>query len=166
MIDHPKARPGRHVMTLPTRVRPVRKNDHGTGRSHKLNNNPLIPSSMTSDLASEFQLQFFKDNGFIRKVCPKCGRAYWSQGDGPPAGSRLVRNILSSAGPRCRDQSNVHEMREAYLSFFEENGHGRVRRYPIVARWRDDVFFTQASNSMIFSLGCSIRWSDLFPSIR
>ena len=24
-------------------------------------------------------------------------------------------------------------------------GHGRVSRYPIVARWRDDVFFTQAS---------------------
>ena len=40
---------------------------------------------------------------------------------------------------------DVHEMREAYLSFFEAQGHGRVRRYPIVARWRDDVFFTQAS---------------------
>ena len=36
-------------------------------------------------------------------------------------------------------------MREEYLSFFEERGHGRVRRYPIVARWRNDVFFTQAS---------------------
>ena len=40
---------------------------------------------------------------------------------------------------------SLHETREAYLSFMEQNGHGRVKRYPIVARWRDDVFFTQAS---------------------
>jgi alanyl-tRNA synthetase len=37
------------------------------------------------------------------------------------------------------------EMRETYLSFFERHGHTRLRRYPTVARWRNDVFFTQAS---------------------
>jgi alanyl-tRNA synthetase len=36
-------------------------------------------------------------------------------------------------------------MRSTYLSFFEKYGHTRINRYPIVARWRDDVFFTQAS---------------------
>ncbi len=121
------------------------KNDRVTGRSHKLNNNPLIPSSMTSDLASEFQLQFFKDNGFIRKVCPKCGRAYWSQGDWPTCGEPPCEEYSFIGRSPMSRPMNVHEMREAYLSFFEENGHGRVRRYPIVARWRDDVFFTQAS---------------------
>jgi alanyl-tRNA synthetase len=36
-------------------------------------------------------------------------------------------------------------MREEFLSFLEKEGHKRVGRYPIVARWRDDVFYTQAS---------------------
>jgi alanyl-tRNA synthetase len=36
-------------------------------------------------------------------------------------------------------------MRESFLSFLEKEGHTRVARYPITARWRDDVFFTQAS---------------------
>jgi alanyl-tRNA synthetase len=36
-------------------------------------------------------------------------------------------------------------MREAYLSFFEKNGHTRVERYPVVARWRDDIYLTIAS---------------------
>ncbi len=36
-------------------------------------------------------------------------------------------------------------MRETFLSFFERRGHTRLRRYPTVARWRNDVFFTQAS---------------------
>ncbi len=36
-------------------------------------------------------------------------------------------------------------MRETFLSYFEHRGHTRLRRYPTVARWRNDVFFTQAS---------------------
>lgn len=44
-----------------------------------------------------------------------------------------------------RKSLNLHETRETYLKFFEENGHKIIGRYPIVARWRDDVFFTQAS---------------------
>ena len=36
-------------------------------------------------------------------------------------------------------------MREYYLSFFEERGHTRINRYPVVARWRDDLYLTIAS---------------------
>lgn len=36
-------------------------------------------------------------------------------------------------------------MREYYLSFFEERGHTRIERYPVVARWRDDIYLTIAS---------------------
>ena len=96
-------------------------------------------------MSSEFDLAFFHDNGFHRQVCPKCGRAFWSQGIHPSCGeSPCEEYSFINNSPIKRPYSN-HEMREEYLSFFEENGHGRVRRYPIVARWRDDVFFTQAS---------------------
>jgi alanyl-tRNA synthetase len=36
-------------------------------------------------------------------------------------------------------------MREAFLSFFEKRGHGRIKPYPVVSRWRDDLYFTSAS---------------------
>lgn len=36
-------------------------------------------------------------------------------------------------------------MREFYLKFFEERGHARIERYPVVARWRDDIYLTIAS---------------------
>ncbi|MGC9308773.1 MAG: alanine--tRNA ligase, partial [Thermoplasmatota archaeon] len=39
----------------------------------------------------------------------------------------------------------LSEMREAFLSFFEENNHTRLERYPVVARWRNDVYLTIAS---------------------
>jgi len=36
-------------------------------------------------------------------------------------------------------------MREAFLSFFEKHGHARIKPYPVVARWRDDIYLTHAS---------------------
>jgi len=36
-------------------------------------------------------------------------------------------------------------MREAFLSFFEKHEHTRIKPYPVVARWRDDLYFTNAS---------------------
>jgi alanyl-tRNA synthetase len=36
-------------------------------------------------------------------------------------------------------------MREAFLSFFEKHGHTRIKPYPVVARWRDDIYLTHAS---------------------
>lgn len=36
-------------------------------------------------------------------------------------------------------------MREAFLSFFEANGHTRIKPYPVIARWREDLFVTIAS---------------------
>jgi alanyl-tRNA synthetase len=36
-------------------------------------------------------------------------------------------------------------MREYYLNFFEERGHTRLERYPVIARWRDDIYLTIAS---------------------
>jgi alanyl-tRNA synthetase len=36
-------------------------------------------------------------------------------------------------------------MREAFLSFFEKHGHKRIKPYPVVARWRSDIYLTHAS---------------------
>ncbi|MFB0567268.1 MAG: alanine--tRNA ligase, partial [Candidatus Bathyarchaeia archaeon] len=40
---------------------------------------------------------------------------------------------------------SLREMREAFLSFFEKHGHERINPYPVVARWRDDLYLTSAS---------------------
>ncbi len=94
---------------------------------------------------SEFDLRFFTDNRFQRRICPKCGRAFWTLGDWETCGEPPCEEYTFIGRSPMKKPMDVHEMREAYLSFFEQEGHGRVRRYPIVARWRDDVFFTQAS---------------------
>lgn len=96
--------------------------------------------------SKEYELEYFKTNKFLRKKCPSCGRYFWTQDTNkkicgePPCGE------YTFIGNSPMNKSmNLHEMRNFYLKFFEENGHTIVNRYPITARWRDDVFFTQAS---------------------
>ncbi len=40
---------------------------------------------------------------------------------------------------------NIPEMRTRFLDFFAANGHTKIKPYPIVARWRDDVYLVGAS---------------------
>jgi alanyl-tRNA synthetase len=94
----------------------------------------------------EESIDYFVENGYERKRCEKCGRAFWT----------IDSKRKTCGEPPCDPYSfignspinrryTLEEMREEFLSFFEERGHFRVRRYPIVARWRDDVYLVNAS---------------------
>ncbi|KAA0000223.1 MAG: alanine--tRNA ligase [Thermoplasmata archaeon] len=100
---------------------------------------------MHPELQKLLNLQFFKEEGFIRKKCEKCGAYFWTKnekqklcGDAPCVDYTFIGNPVGK-------KMDLHEMREAFLSFFERYGHTRLRRYPVVARWRDDIYLTIAS---------------------
>jgi len=97
----------------------------------------------------EYSLQFFKEEGFIRKRCPKCGKYFWTLnaeqetcGEATSDGCSFYTFI---GKPPTRRSYDLRQMRETFLSFFEKNGHTRVKPYPVVARWRDDIYLTHAS---------------------
>jgi alanyl-tRNA synthetase len=99
--------------------------------------------------AEEYALPFFKEKSYIRKLCPKCGTYYWTLnpeqetcGEARPEGCANYTFIGNS--PTKRSYS-FREMRETFLSFFERRGHTRIKPYPVVARWRDDIYLTHAS---------------------
>lgn len=93
----------------------------------------------------DYELEFFKTNGFQRKQCKTCGKFFWTLGEGDSCGEAPCVEYSFIGRPLFKEKLSLHEMRESFLSFLEREGHTRVARYPITARWRDDVFFTQAS---------------------
>jgi len=97
----------------------------------------------------EYSLPFFKETGFVRKLCPKCGQYFWTQNpDQETCGEARPEGCASYAfinNPPTRKSYTLREMREAFLSFFEKQGHARINPYPVVARWRDDIYLTHAS---------------------
>lgn len=93
----------------------------------------------------DYELEFFKNNGFSRQQCKSCGKFFWTLGQSDTCGEAPCVEYTFIGKPLFKEKLTVHEMRESFLSFLEKNGHARIARYPITARWRDDVFFTQAS---------------------
>ncbi|HLE53737.1 MAG TPA: alanine--tRNA ligase [Thermoplasmata archaeon] len=94
---------------------------------------------------SEYEVELFRAQGFTRQTCAKCGKAFWSLGAHETCGEAPCQEYDFIGASPFKKRLTYRAMREDFLSFLEQNGHARVKRYPIVARWRDDVFFTQAS---------------------
>ncbi len=96
-------------------------------------------------LEEEYQLEYFKTQGLTRKVCKKCGSAFWTRDKSREICGDAPCEPYSFIGKPVFRAHTLDSMREAYLSFFENHGHTRVGRYPVVARWRDDIYLTIAS---------------------
>lgn len=94
---------------------------------------------------SDYEVELFRTLGFTRQTCAKCGSAFWSLGNHETCGEAPCQEYDFIGASPFKKKLTYRAMREDFLSFLEQNGHARIKRYPIVARWRDDVFFTQAS---------------------
>ena len=97
----------------------------------------------------EYHVPFFNEEGFVRKLCSKCHQYYWTLdpnmetcGEATPQGCAMLTFINNPPTTRAY---TMREMRETFLSFFEKRGHKRMKPYPVVARWRDDLYLTSAS---------------------
>ncbi|WP_424002056.1 alanine--tRNA ligase [Haloarcula salina] len=99
-----------------------------------------------SDLDEAYQLDYFDEAGFRRQECHSCGAKFWSRTDQDTCGEPPCAEYDFIDNPGFDEAYSLTEMREAFLSFFEERDHERIEPYPVAAnRWRDDVLLTQAS---------------------
>jgi alanyl-tRNA synthetase len=96
-------------------------------------------------LEEEYQLEYFKTQGFSRKICKSCGSAFWTRDSSREICGDAPCEPYNFIGTPIFRPHTLDSMREAYLSFFEKHGHTRIERYPVVARWRDDIYLTIAS---------------------
>ncbi len=103
-------------------------------------------------LKKECDLQFFHNNGYIRKKCKTCGKYFWTLnkdeelcGDQPCTDFNFIKN------PVTKKKFSLADVRNSFLKFFEKNNHSRVfypetgDRCPVIARWRSDIYLTIAS---------------------
>ena len=97
----------------------------------------------------DYAVPFFKEAGFYRKLCPRCGEYFWTQDASMETCGEASSDecgYYTFIGNRAiKKPHSLPEMREAFLSFFEKNGHTRIKPYPVVARWRSDIYLTHAS---------------------
>jgi len=97
----------------------------------------------------EYQLPFFKEQGFTRKRCPTCGEHFWTQnpkqencGESTSDGCTCYTFLKNPPTKTCY---SLPQIRETFLNYFQKHGHKRIKPYPVVARWRSDIYLTHAS---------------------
>lgn len=107
---------------------------------------------MNEFLQKELNLQYFHDNNYVRKQCTSCGSYYWTlDKDSTLCGDQPCVPFTFIGDPMGKKPLSLGDVREGFLRFFEAHGHSRLHypiyneRYPVVARWRSDIYLTIAS---------------------
>ncbi|MEO3992943.1 MAG: alanine--tRNA ligase [Desulfurococcaceae archaeon TW002] len=92
-----------------------------------------------------YRVKMFEKENYVRLKCSVCGADFWSRvyrsncNDAPCADYTFF-DLRIGSGPLT-----VREVRDKFLDFFERLGHEVIKPYPVVARWRDDLYLTIAS---------------------
>ncbi|MGA2665009.1 MAG: alanine--tRNA ligase-related protein, partial [Nitrososphaerales archaeon] len=110
------------------------------------NDKALLQEKFSKDYDKYYLVDLFKRKGFVRKQCVRCGKHFWTLKserticDDPPC------SVYSFIGdPPAKSRLDYVGTWKVIEDFFRSNGHTIVPRYPVVARWRPDLYFTVAS---------------------
>ena len=105
-----------------------------------------ILKEFSADPEKYYNVKLFQEQGFVRKACSKCGRFFWTLNADrdlcPDDGTDTYSFIGEPPTTKRFDYTQAWKQVE---EFFVKNNHTSVSRYPVVCRWRDDLYFTIAS---------------------
>ena len=90
-----------------------------------------------------YKVALFDRIGFQRRKCIHCGKFFWSLVDRTACPDHEAYGFLGN--PPTNKRLDYIDTWKAVESFFESNEHTIVNRYPVVCRWRDDLYYTIAS---------------------
>lgn len=105
-----------------------------------------ILKEFSSDPDRYYKVKLFEEQGFVRKACSKCGRFFWTLDNGRNLCPDDAEDTYSFIGePPTSKRFDYTQAWKQVEEFFVKNNHTSVSRYPVVCRWRDDLYFTIAS---------------------
>lgn len=90
-----------------------------------------------------YKVALFDKFGFARQKCSICGKFFWSLVDRANCPDHEVYGFLRD--PPTSKRLDYVDMWKEVEAFFGSNRHSVVSRYPVVCRWRDDLYYTIAS---------------------
>ncbi|MEM0450630.1 MAG: alanine--tRNA ligase [Nitrososphaerota archaeon] len=95
---------------------------------------------------SHYVTGYLRERGFVRRRCRVCGKHFWTLdperdncNEAPCVPYEFIGN------PPTSRSFTLDGMRDAFIGFFEEHGHTPIDPYPVVPRWRRDLFLVSAS---------------------
>ncbi|MBI3116545.1 MAG: alanine--tRNA ligase [Thaumarchaeota archaeon] len=93
-----------------------------------------------------YLVDLFKRKGFVRKRCENCGKFFWTlKQERTSCDDQPCSPYTFIGSPPTKRKLDYVASWRTIEEFFKRHGHASVKRYPVVSRWRPDLFFTVAS---------------------
>lgn len=90
-----------------------------------------------------YKVELFKKEGFSRYTCRICGKNFWSIKEREVC-EDSSHSEYSFFKEKPRSTGYV-EFWKKFADYFKKHGHAEAKSYPVVSRWRQDLYFTIAS---------------------
>ncbi len=104
-----------------------------------------LRKQFAKDWKKHYKLKILEERGFSRRECKSCGRVFWSNTDREQCGDSSCIGYQFIGSTPVKKKLDYIQTWKTIEKYFTKNGHGYVKPYPTVARWRDDLYFTIAS---------------------
>ncbi|MFH1773621.1 MAG: alanine--tRNA ligase [Methanobacteriota archaeon] len=93
-----------------------------------------------------YPVRILREEGFVRRRCVKCGNYFWSAAERRMCGEPDCAGGYTFIGDTpAKKKMDFIQTWKKFSKLFKKFGYAAIPRYPVVARWRDDTDFVQAS---------------------
>jgi len=110
---------------------------------HELTVKDELVARFSTDPDKYYRVELFDKLGFERKKCSNCARDFWTLVTRERCPNCETYGFIGDP-PTSKRLDYVNAWKEVE-KFFTNNNHTSIKRYPVVCRWREDLFFTVAS---------------------
>ena len=106
----------------------------------------ILQERFSGEYEKYYLVDLFKRKGFVRKKCTNCGKHFWTlKPERTICDDSTCSPYTFIGDPPTKKRLDYIESWHVVEKFFVKHGHTSVPRYPVVSRWRPDLFFTVAS---------------------
>ncbi len=105
-----------------------------------------LRKQFAAEWVKHYKIKTLIAHGFKRYKCNHCSRMFWTmqEGRGQCGDPSCVGYQFIGSTP-VKKKLGYIETWKVIEKYFKKSGHGYIKPYPTVARWRDDLYFTIAS---------------------
>ncbi len=103
-----------------------------------------LQALFSKEWEKHYKIPFFEEYDFKRKKC-SCGKTFWTLDEERTECGEPHHSGYTFVGEPIGKFLSYKETWREMADFYRKYNHEILDRYPVVARWRDDLFFTIAS---------------------
>jgi len=104
----------------------------------------MMKSEFYEHFENYYPIKTLKALGLVRNICKKCKRGFWTSKPQDFCGDASCREGYSFIGKNVIPKISYKETYDLFVKTFKKWGYVPIKRYPVICRWYDQLYFVAA----------------------